>query len=184
MRRAARRGSGRTASLVAIGNIHGQGELLLEHLAELPADESDDPARYRREPGESSWQDAPAVPEHIETVQLYAPRIDPYQQYPEAYETRYTPPPHIPVSARGPPAPGYQDPQRPREAWPAVTQHQPVQPAEQTNPRPVRTAHPARTSRRRPRSSGTAAQENHVDPHRPHPRDRRDRHRPGAACSP
>ncbi|WP_405874302.1 poly-gamma-glutamate synthase PgsB [Streptomyces zaomyceticus] len=29
------------ASLVAIGNIHGQGEELLEYLAELPADESD-----------------------------------------------------------------------------------------------------------------------------------------------
>ncbi|MFE3737934.1 poly-gamma-glutamate synthase PgsB [Streptomyces sp. NPDC059134] len=34
---------GPESSLVAIGNIHGQGELLLEHLAELPADETPDP---------------------------------------------------------------------------------------------------------------------------------------------
>ncbi|MFC8829596.1 poly-gamma-glutamate synthase PgsB [Streptomyces sp. NPDC057137] len=34
---------GPDSSLVAIGNIHGQGELLLEHLAELPADETPDP---------------------------------------------------------------------------------------------------------------------------------------------
>ncbi|MFG2176369.1 poly-gamma-glutamate synthase PgsB [Streptomyces niveus] len=34
---------GADSSLVAIGNIHGQGELLLEHLAELPADETPDP---------------------------------------------------------------------------------------------------------------------------------------------
>ncbi|MFD9470107.1 poly-gamma-glutamate synthase PgsB [Streptomyces goshikiensis] len=32
-----------SSSLVAIGNIHGQGEVLLEHLAELPADETDEP---------------------------------------------------------------------------------------------------------------------------------------------
>ncbi|MFB7183854.1 poly-gamma-glutamate synthase PgsB [Streptomyces sp. NPDC056230] len=33
---------GPESSLVAIGNIHGQGEVLLEHLAELPADETAD----------------------------------------------------------------------------------------------------------------------------------------------
>ncbi|MFI1652818.1 poly-gamma-glutamate synthase PgsB [Streptomyces avidinii] len=33
---------GPSSSLVAIGNIHGQGEVLLEHLAELPADETAD----------------------------------------------------------------------------------------------------------------------------------------------
>ncbi|MGW1105675.1 poly-gamma-glutamate synthase PgsB [Streptomyces sp. NPDC002540] len=33
---------GPESSLVAIGNIHGQGEVLLEHLAELPADETED----------------------------------------------------------------------------------------------------------------------------------------------
>ncbi|MEU9301413.1 poly-gamma-glutamate synthase PgsB [Streptomyces sp. NPDC048269] len=33
---------GPSSSLVAIGNIHGQGEVLLEHLSELPTDEADD----------------------------------------------------------------------------------------------------------------------------------------------
>ncbi|MGQ4420771.1 poly-gamma-glutamate synthase PgsB, partial [Streptomyces sp. SAS_269] len=34
---------GPDSSLVAIGNIHGQGELFLESLAELPLDDSEDP---------------------------------------------------------------------------------------------------------------------------------------------
>ncbi|CAM5652838.1 Poly-gamma-glutamate synthase PgsB OS=Streptomyces alboniger OX=132473 GN=pgsB PE=4 SV=1 [Streptomyces alboniger] len=63
---------GPDSSLVAIGNIHGQGELLLEHLAELPADESEEQA-----------------PE--EPAPFYEPHVDPYQHYPEAYEERYTP---------------------------------------------------------------------------------------------
>ncbi|WP_030779804.1 poly-gamma-glutamate synthase PgsB [Streptomyces sp. NRRL S-920] len=62
---------GPDSSLVAIGNIHGQGELLLEHLAELPPDESEEKA-----------------PE--EPAPFYEPHVDPYQHYPEAYETRYT----------------------------------------------------------------------------------------------
>ncbi|MFG3170403.1 poly-gamma-glutamate synthase PgsB [Streptomyces sp. NPDC048200] len=97
---------GPDSSLVAIGNIHGQGEHLLEHLAELPADESADEstddgagsaAAGRRDgkgngPGASAApHTAVAVREHVETVQLYAPRIDPYQRYSEAYETRYAP---------------------------------------------------------------------------------------------
>ncbi|MFG2498135.1 poly-gamma-glutamate synthase PgsB [Streptomyces sp. NPDC048441] len=63
---------GADSSLVAIGNIHGQGELLLEQLAELPPDESEEQA-----------------PE--EPAPFYEPRVDPYQHYPEAYETRYAP---------------------------------------------------------------------------------------------
>ncbi|MET4925515.1 poly-gamma-glutamate synthase PgsB [Streptomyces sp. PSRA5] len=47
---------GPDSSLVAIGNIHGQGELLLEHLAELPADETPDP-----EPDPASAPAAPAA---------------------------------------------------------------------------------------------------------------------------
>ncbi|MEU1016219.1 poly-gamma-glutamate synthase PgsB [Streptomyces sp. NPDC005898] len=62
---------GPDSSLVAIGNIHGQGELLLEHLAELPPDESEEQA-----------------PE--EPAPFYEPHVDPYQHYSEAYETRYT----------------------------------------------------------------------------------------------
>ena len=85
---------GPDSSLVAIGNIHGQGEILLEHLAELPPDDSAD------EPVAEASTDvagaAPAVVEHVETVQLYAPRIDPYQGYPQAYESRYTQQPYVP----------------------------------------------------------------------------------------
>ncbi|MFE6159122.1 poly-gamma-glutamate synthase PgsB [Streptomyces sp. NPDC056486] len=62
---------GADSSLVAIGNIHGQGELLLERLAELPPDESEE-----------------AAPE--EPAPFYEPHVDPYQHYPEAYESRYS----------------------------------------------------------------------------------------------
>ncbi|MGD1224266.1 poly-gamma-glutamate synthase PgsB [Streptomyces krungchingensis] len=86
---------GSDSSLVAIGNIHGQGEHLLEHLAELPADdtpdESADPRGGRADDGTGARQTPARVPEHVETMQLYAPRIDPYQPYSEAYETRYAP---------------------------------------------------------------------------------------------
>ncbi|MBV2357936.1 poly-gamma-glutamate synthase PgsB [Streptomyces sp. J2-1] len=80
---------GPDSSLVAIGNIHGQGEILLEHLAELPADETPDetPAERPKAPAQA----APAVPEHVETMRLYAPRLDPYQGYSPAYEERYAP---------------------------------------------------------------------------------------------
>ncbi|MEU8583173.1 poly-gamma-glutamate synthase PgsB [Streptomyces abikoensis] len=49
------------ASLIAIGNIHGQGELLLERLAELPADEPAQP----RQP-EQPEQPPVYVPTYIE----------------------------------------------------------------------------------------------------------------------
>ncbi|MGW2418461.1 poly-gamma-glutamate synthase PgsB [Streptomyces sp. NPDC001709] len=86
---------GPDSSMVAIGNIHGQGEILLEHLAELPPDESaDEPAATA--PARRT-ETAPAVVEHAETMQLYVPRIDPYQRYPEAYEARYAQAqPHVP----------------------------------------------------------------------------------------
>ncbi|MEV6124580.1 poly-gamma-glutamate synthase PgsB [Streptomyces sp. NPDC052077] len=61
------------SSLVAIGNIHGQGEELLEYLAELPADESE------AGDGAAPAAAAPAQPQ----------RIDPYASYPMAYEERY-----------------------------------------------------------------------------------------------
>ncbi|MCI3223331.1 poly-gamma-glutamate synthase PgsB [Streptomyces sp. NP-1717] len=58
---------GPDTSLVAIGNIHGQGELLLEQLAELPADETPDPetdartdARTDAVPAASTPAPAPA----------------------------------------------------------------------------------------------------------------------------
>ncbi|MFB7273165.1 poly-gamma-glutamate synthase PgsB [Streptomyces sp. NPDC056244] len=161
---------GPDSSLVAIGNIHGQGELLLEHLAELPPDETayeDEAAEADGVAGPGQAQgsapgqgvapvqqaesrlpalgtagdqvsdtvaipvvptgpvstgpvstgpvparELPAAPapagpvptpdphphaqpnphpRHDETLALprYAPRLDPYQQYPEAYEQRY-----------------------------------------------------------------------------------------------
>ncbi|MEI7034808.1 poly-gamma-glutamate synthase PgsB [Streptomyces pratensis] len=61
------------SSLVAIGNIHGQGEELLEYLAELPADES------TPETGQDAVPAAVAQPIHL----------DPYAPYPAAYEERY-----------------------------------------------------------------------------------------------
>jgi poly-gamma-glutamate synthase PgsB/CapB len=72
---------GPDASLVAIGNIHGQGEVLLEHLAELPADE---------EPDEPAAAAAAAVPGSDTQQQAYLqPYLDPYAAYPNAYEERY-----------------------------------------------------------------------------------------------
>ncbi|MFE0921031.1 poly-gamma-glutamate synthase PgsB [Streptomyces nigra] len=61
------------SSLVAIGNIHGQGEELLEYLAELPADES-------------AVEEAP---EAVTSAPQQAQRLDPYASYPTAYEERY-----------------------------------------------------------------------------------------------
>ncbi|MEU1277132.1 poly-gamma-glutamate synthase PgsB [Streptomyces sp. NPDC005805] len=94
---------GPDSSLVAIGNIHGQGELLLEHLAELPADDTE-PAEQERERGQEREHDRPEPPvaagaarerqDPSETMQLYAPRIDPYTAYSPAYEERYAPHPH------------------------------------------------------------------------------------------
>ena len=83
---------GPDSSLVAIGNIHGQGEILLEHLAELaPDDSADEPVAAADGAGA-----APDVVEHVETMQLYAPRIDPYQGYSEAYESRYAQQSYVP----------------------------------------------------------------------------------------
>ncbi|WP_327593845.1 poly-gamma-glutamate synthase PgsB [Streptomyces chartreusis] len=62
------------SSLVAIGNIHGQGEELLEYLAELPTDES----------AADEGQDRPAA-----AAPAQQQRLDPYASYPTAYEERY-----------------------------------------------------------------------------------------------
>jgi poly-gamma-glutamate synthase PgsB/CapB len=86
---------GPDSSMVAIGNIHGQGEILLEHLAELPPDESDDEPGTTAPAGRTAT--APAVVEHVETMKLYAPRIDPYQGYSEAYESRYAQQPYVQI---------------------------------------------------------------------------------------
>ncbi|UQX01692.1 poly-gamma-glutamate synthase PgsB [Streptomyces sp. RerS4] len=61
---------GASSSLVAIGNIHGQGEVLLEHLAELPADEADTPAHPA--PAARDPYAEPAAP-HAQSAHAQAP---------------------------------------------------------------------------------------------------------------
>ncbi|WP_327189709.1 poly-gamma-glutamate synthase PgsB [Streptomyces xinghaiensis] len=85
---------GPDSSLVAIGNIHGQGEVLLEHLAELPADEEPDGAGVPESTtaGDGSGDGPAGVPARQSLppgAVPYAPHIDPFAPYPEAYETRY-----------------------------------------------------------------------------------------------
>ncbi|QHC31975.1 poly-gamma-glutamate synthase PgsB [Streptomyces sp. HF10] len=113
---------GPDSSLVAIGNIHGQGEILLEHLAELPADDTPDdtgggPADEPRS--------VPAHPEHTDTAQLYVPRIDPYQGYPQAYEERYAQQPYDGHQYAGQPYPPShpQQPETPQPYTPHPQQH-------------------------------------------------------------
>ncbi|WP_327304800.1 poly-gamma-glutamate synthase PgsB [Streptomyces sp. NBC_01298] len=81
---------GQESSLVAIGNIHGQGEILLEHLAELPSFEED---------GEIPA--APGTPaqhvRHDQTMALYVKHLDPYANLPAAEEERRMRNPHIPT---------------------------------------------------------------------------------------
>ncbi|MFD7719966.1 poly-gamma-glutamate synthase PgsB [Streptomyces sp. NPDC059814] len=110
-------GLGPDSSLIAIGNIHGQGELLLEHLSELPPDETpdelldpapDEPAQETPDEQDTAVPDeqpAPHAPQHIrhdETLPLqqYRPHLDPYAPYPEAYETRYQPHPTVQTLAQ------------------------------------------------------------------------------------
>ncbi|MGI5402111.1 poly-gamma-glutamate synthase PgsB [Streptomyces sp. CA-135486] len=74
---------GENSSLVAIGNIHGQGEVLLEHLAELPPDEETDEAGIA-----DSTTERPGHPRHDRTVPLYVKHLDPYAHLPAAEEDR------------------------------------------------------------------------------------------------
>ncbi|WP_327290174.1 poly-gamma-glutamate synthase PgsB [Streptomyces sp. NBC_01198] len=83
---------GPDSSLVAIGNIHGQGEILLEHLAELSPDDSPDEV-VATAPADS-WA-VPAAVEYVETVEPSASHIDPYQGYPQPYDTRYAQQPYV-----------------------------------------------------------------------------------------
>ncbi|MFF2191032.1 poly-gamma-glutamate synthase PgsB [Streptomyces sp. NPDC058155] len=71
---------GPDSSLVAIGNIHGQGELLLEQLAELPADETPDPeqdAVPAAVPAPASAASAPAPAPASTAVAVPDPAGDP-----------------------------------------------------------------------------------------------------------
>jgi hypothetical protein len=92
------------SSLVAIGHIHGQGEELLEYLAELPADESESgSAGEPRQPAAAVSQPA---------------RLDPFATYPVAYEERYQasqtqeiPVVRIPAQPSGPAADAHRAPE-------------------------------------------------------------------------
>ncbi|MFD5422146.1 poly-gamma-glutamate synthase PgsB [Streptomyces sp. NPDC127069] len=84
---------GESSSLVAIGNIHGQGEVLLEHLAELPPDETED--------APSPAEAEPPAPSFARPFDPYADTPDPYAAYPTAAG------PHAyPAQARDPYAQG------------------------------------------------------------------------------
>lgn len=76
---------GESSSLVAIGNIHGQGEVLLEHLAELPPDESEP----ERDPAEVRAQEP--APVFTRPLDPYAE--DPYGQDPYAQDPYAAPAP-------------------------------------------------------------------------------------------
>jgi len=180
---------GADSSLVAIGNIHGQGEHLLEHLAELPADESADesagagPDEYAPEGARRPQAPVPAgVVEHVETVQLYAPRIDPYAPYSEAYETRYAhqnhahaqPGAHVPVQRSADhPYPGqtHQEPvyQEPGYQEPGYPQQQQTH-AEPTYPQQAHQQQPRQQQRRRPELPH-AQQPHQQHPHADQPRE-------------
>ncbi|MFZ3500102.1 poly-gamma-glutamate synthase PgsB [Streptomyces sp. 5.8] len=78
------------SSLVAIGNIHGQGEILLEHLAELPSFEEDG------EPLPTPGAPVQHV-RHDQTMTLYLKHLDPYANLPAAEEERRMRNPQIPA---------------------------------------------------------------------------------------
>ncbi|GAU71427.1 PGA synthase PgsB [Streptomyces sp. NBRC 110611] len=65
------------SSLVAIGNTHGQGELLLEHLSAFASDEG--PAN----------RDSADAPPDIGKLPSYAAHLDADEQHPEVYEEYY-----------------------------------------------------------------------------------------------
>ncbi|MFE9257846.1 poly-gamma-glutamate synthase PgsB [Streptomyces sp. NPDC006879] len=119
---------GADSSLVAIGNIHGQGEILLEHLAELPS--------FEEEPNAADH------PRHDQTMALYVRHVDPYANIPAARERMLTTAgipmvqqqyaPQQQYAQQLPPRqPGYpqaQVPQqRPPAPWPPFQQGQPQQ---------------------------------------------------------
>lgn len=74
---------GESSSLVAIGNIHGQGEVLLEHLAELPPDETEDA------PAPAAAGEEPPAPSFARPFDPYADDPhgpDPYAGFPGGYQ--------------------------------------------------------------------------------------------------
>ncbi|GHB80695.1 hypothetical protein GCM10010347_59210 [Streptomyces cirratus] len=114
---------GEQSSLVAIGNIHGQGEILLEHLAELPGFE-DEPAPE------------PVRPARTQQPQ-YAPHLDPYADLTAAQEARYAQPPVPRQYVRQQPpgeATQYRQPTDHQPQYPQADYHQPPYPGPRQHP--------------------------------------------------
>ncbi|NUK38901.1 poly-gamma-glutamate synthase PgsB [Streptomyces lunaelactis] len=101
---------GENSSLVAIGNIHGQGEVLLEHLAELPPDEETDESGTDRAGIAAGAGDRTEPTRHDQTVALYVKHLDPYAHLPAAEEGRRV---QARPGPRHPEAFPYQHPQQP-----------------------------------------------------------------------
>ncbi|MEV6148653.1 poly-gamma-glutamate synthase PgsB [Streptomyces sp. NPDC051992] len=162
---------GPESSLVAIGNIHGQGELLLEHLAELPADETPDEIPDGPSGGASTGAPAQATPQapvHIDApagnpaddgpATAALPLVPAQQQQPRHDETlalpRYTP---------------RLDPYQPYpEAYEARYQQTahlaaPVQPQSQSRPHQQSQPHQQPQSHQQPHSP--QPQHGHPQPH-------------------
>ncbi|MEV7416877.1 poly-gamma-glutamate synthase PgsB [Streptomyces sp. NPDC089919] len=102
---------GPDSSLVSIGNIHGQGEILLEHLAELPNFEDEDDVEAAL-PGAQAHH-----PRHDQTMALYVKHLDPYANIPAAEEAR---------RMQAPPVPRPRQPQQPYPPQPLHQQGRPV----------------------------------------------------------
>ncbi|WP_327254753.1 poly-gamma-glutamate synthase PgsB [Streptomyces sp. NBC_01244] len=107
------------SSLVAIGNIHGQGEILLEHLAELPSFEEDGDALP-----------TPGAPtqhvRHDQTMTLYVKHLDPYANLPAAEEARRMRNPQIPPQHPNPQFPHYPNQQFPQQQFPQPRPYAPA----------------------------------------------------------
>ncbi|MCX5195857.1 poly-gamma-glutamate synthase PgsB [Streptomyces sp. NBC_00249] len=142
---------GADSSLVAIGNIHGQGEILLEHLAELPPDESEpepEPAgKPREEPAPAfarpldPYADAPYGHDPYAGPGPGHPQQPPYGQVP--YQQPPYAPPHQQPPYGGPPPPGpwsgdpYAQPPRPVDPYGiGAATPVPAWPQPQTEPQP------------------------------------------------
>ncbi|MGY3057125.1 poly-gamma-glutamate synthase PgsB/CapB [Streptomyces sp. TE3672] len=145
---------GPESSLVAIGNIHGQGELLLEHLAELPADETPDEV-LDGAPGRQSAP-APAAPAPAGSA--------PAPESADATDPDGNPagnPAGTPSVALFPPVPSQrqQSPQPHPQPQPQQASH-PQQPQQEQQ------------SRQQPRHDETLALPRytpHIDPYQPYP---------------
>ncbi|MFE2929765.1 poly-gamma-glutamate synthase PgsB [Streptomyces sp. NPDC059278] len=149
---------GPESSLVAIGNIHGQGELLLEHLAELPADETPDEvldevgaevrAEVREEaPGRQSAHESAGTAPIPETADATAPHANPAGT-----------PSVAPAGALFPPVP-HQRQQSPQPHPQAQAQAQAQQPSHPQHPQQPRHDETLALPRYTP----------HIDPYQPYP---------------